>query len=65
MTSVCSAGFWVGSIGVGQMSSVLIDSPLKISGTLLMFSLVCFSLVLFILLLLPETKVAIIIWIGL
>lgn len=56
MTGVCSCGYWIANILVGEVSAVLIDSPLKITGVLGLFASIVFILFLFILLLLPETK---------
>ena len=47
----------MGNIVVSQVSAVLINSPLKIPGTLALFTVICCILFLFIFLLLPETKV--------
>ena len=58
MTSIANTGFWIGIVGVSQVAPILTSSPLKISGTLLMFASVCFILFLYILLLIPETKVS-------
>ena len=49
----------MGNFVVSQVSAVLINSPLKIPGTLALFTVICLVLILFIFLLLPETKVVI------
>ena len=57
VSGVCTSGFWIGNILVGEVSPLLINSTLKVSGTLILFALGSFILFLFILFLLPETKV--------
>jgi hypothetical protein len=57
MLSISNTGYWTGGIIVNQLSSVLIESPLRISGTLLVFSFFSLVMILFILLIVPETKV--------
>ena len=58
MVSISNTGYWGGAIVTSQVASVLIESPLKISGTILLFSLCTLGNLLFILLLIPETKVS-------
>ena len=57
VSGICTSGFWIGNILVGEVSPLLINSTLKVSGTLILFALGSFILFLFILFLLPETKV--------
>ncbi len=47
----------MGIIAVNQIGPILIESPLRISGTILIFSGITLFLFIYILLLLPETKV--------
>ena len=57
MVSVTGTGYWIGVIVINQVSPILISSPLRVSGTFLLFGAVSIVLLLFVLLFLPETKV--------
>ncbi len=57
MVSVTNTGFWIGIVIGNQISPILANSALNISGTLFLFSGITFLFLLFVLFLLPETKV--------
>ncbi len=58
MIAICNSGFWIGLIVTNQLGSILINSALQVSGTLLLFSAVIVFLFLVVLFLMPETKVS-------
>ena len=56
--SVTNTGVWLGVTIMNLLGPVLVSSPLKISGTYLLFAGFTLVLFLIVLLLLPETKVS-------
>ncbi len=57
ITSLCNATFWIGVVIANQLGPILINSILRVSGTLLIFSGNIVLLFLIVLLAMPETKV--------
>ena len=58
MTAICLTAFWKGIVISNQVGAILINSPLQISGTLLVFMVNTILLFLIVLFCMPETKVS-------
>ena len=58
VTSVCNSTFWLGVIVSNQLAPIIISTPLRVSGLLLLFLAATVINYLFVLFFLPETKVS-------